>query len=340
MYKLLFVDDEERVLEAIRESVSWEAMNTRVVGWCDNAISALQILINEHVDILITDIKMPVMDGLELVKRAKEMYPPIECVILSGYEEFELAKSAIENGVRGYLLKPCRKEELEEKVLQCIKFIEKNSCATTYWFGERQKKVEQAYEDLINLKIENSDKDYELVRKTAQNNRNYGVLREAAIMLITQSNVDLQNTRVLLKELSHFLDSETLIEHIVTILRLVSNDAAIVDPIVGRMVSYTNEHYNLPGLTVQYIAEREVHLTPKYIGKRFLKEMNMKYSDYLLKVRMEKAIEFMQNEELTAEVIADRIGLGNNVLYFYRLFRQYTGKTFKAYKDFMRGGQL
>ena len=75
---------------------------------------------------------------------------------------------------------------------------------------------------------------------------------------------------------------------------------------------------------------------PKYIGKRFLKEMNMKYSDYLLKVRIEKAIEFLQREDLAAAEIAERIGLGDSVLYFYRLFRQYTGKTFKAYKDSVR----
>lgn len=337
MYNLLFVDDEERVLEAIRESVSWESLDINVVGWCDNAISALQILINEHIDIMITDIKMPVMDGLELVKRAKKMYPAIECIILSGYEEFELARSAIENGVRGYLLKPCRKEELEEKVTQCIESIEKASCSTAYWLGERQKQVEQTYENLMSLRMEDNDNDYELVRKTALNIRNYSVLREAAIMLITKSDIDPQSARSFIKELSQRLDSEALIEYIVAILRLVSNDSAIVDPVVAKMINYTDKYFNVPGLTVQYIAENEIHLTPKYIGKRFLKEMNMKYSDYLLKIRMEKAIEFLKNDNLTAEEIAENVGLGNNVLYFYRLFHLYTGKTFKTYKESVKG---
>ena len=70
MYSLLFVDDEERALEAIQASIPWKDLNTEVVGWCTDSMSALQVLMNEHVDILITDIKMPVMNGLELVRQA------------------------------------------------------------------------------------------------------------------------------------------------------------------------------------------------------------------------------------------------------------------------------
>ena len=71
MYNLILVDDEVRALSAIRNSVSWEEMNVQVIGCFDNALSALELMINEHVDILVTDIKMPVMDGLELIGRAK-----------------------------------------------------------------------------------------------------------------------------------------------------------------------------------------------------------------------------------------------------------------------------
>lgn len=336
MYKLLFVDDEKRVLEAIRDSIEWEKLNTKVVGWCDNAISALQILINEPVDILITDIKMPVMDGIELVKRATEMYPFIESLILSGYEEFELARSAIEIGVHSYLVKPFKKEELEEKVQQCIEKIEKASCSTPYWMGERQRQIEQIYEALLDVQIENDERDCEKIRKIAKESRDYSLLREAAIMLVTQRDVELQKIKALMLELSHAQDSEALIAQIAELLRLLAQDSQSRDPIVDRMICYTNENYQMPGLTVQYIAEQEIHLTPKYIGKRFLKEMNMKYSEYLLKVRMEKAMELLHSRDVSAEEIAESIGFGNNTQYFYRLFRQYTRKTFKSYKDSMK----
>jgi len=69
--------------------------------------------------------------------------------------------------------------------------------------------------------------------------------------------------------------------------------------------------------------------------------MNMKFSDFLLQVRMEKAIEFLRETgDSNADDIANRIGLGNNVQYFYRLFRQYTGMTLKEYRDKMIRGEL
>ena len=123
MYSLILVDDEMRVLEALRKIVPWEQLNIRVIGLYDNAISALQTIIDERPDILVTDLMMPVMNGLELIARAKEMYPPIECLVLSGHEEFELARSAMACGVRGYLVKPCRKEELIESLRSCVRNI-------------------------------------------------------------------------------------------------------------------------------------------------------------------------------------------------------------------------
>lgn len=333
MYSVLFVDDEERALEAIRDSIPWETWNTQVVGWCTDPISALQVLVNEHVDILITDIKKPVMNGLELVKQAKSMYPAIECIILSGYGEFEFAQSAIESGVRGYLLKPCKKIELEEKVKQCINAIERASCSTTYWQAQRQQQVELTCENLLSLTIDHTDRDYQAVRSMMDRTNNYRILREAALLLLAQNDIDLKQSRILSKALSHYLDTDTLLEHIVTILRMISDNTGIEDPIVARMVAFIHENYQLPGLTVQYIAENEIHLTSKYLGKRFTKEMNMKYSDYLLKVRMEKAMELIRNTNLSSEEIAEKVGLGNNVLYFYRLFHQYTGMTYKTFRD-------
>ena len=159
MYNLILVDDEVRALSAIRNSVSWEEMNVQVIGCFDNALSALELMINEHVDILVTDIKMPVMDGLELIGRAKEMYPDIKCLVISGYEEFELARSAIAHGVRGYLLKPCEQETLEASIRQCIESIEKEKAAKSCKIEQRQEQVERIYEVLMSLKLADDIKD-------------------------------------------------------------------------------------------------------------------------------------------------------------------------------------
>ena len=94
MLRIMFVDDEKLALENIRLLLPWADMGMQVTT-CDNALEALNRMIEIQPDILIADIRMPVMDGLELIARAREMYPGIKCLVLSGYGEFELAKMAI-----------------------------------------------------------------------------------------------------------------------------------------------------------------------------------------------------------------------------------------------------
>jgi len=340
MYNLIFVDDESRVLNAVRDMLPWDEMNVRVIGWCDNAISALELMINEHTDILVTDIKMPIMDGLELISRAKEMYPSIECLVLSGYEEFELARAAIERGVRGYLLKPCNKEALETSIKSCVSMIEREQVATSYRFEQRQKQIERLYDELLNLKLNHTDADADQVQQIAVRYQDYTLLREASIMAAIQHEQSVQNLHPIVKKLAQISHSDELIQCTVQILREISKHTDIADPVVAKMVQYVYDHYDITSLTIQDVADHEIHLTARYIGRRFLKEMNMKFSDFLLQVRMEKAIEFLHDSDYSnADEIANKIGLGNNVQYFYRLFRQYTGMALKEYREKMIKGE-
>ena len=82
--KLLLVDDESFLCEQISANVPWENYGIELIGYCDNAVDALEQMIDEMPDILITDIKMPVMNGLELIARAKQMNPFLQCIILVG----------------------------------------------------------------------------------------------------------------------------------------------------------------------------------------------------------------------------------------------------------------
>ncbi|WP_256762035.1 response regulator [Cohnella sp. WQ 127256] len=116
--KLLIADDEALIREGIRNHIDWCKYGIDVVGVVENGLAALRILENEPVDILVTDIRMPRMDGIELSRAARLRYPNIRIIILSGYEEFEFAQQALELSVMKYLLKPFTRPELEEAVVQ------------------------------------------------------------------------------------------------------------------------------------------------------------------------------------------------------------------------------
>ena len=116
MYRILLVDDEILVRDAIRENIDWEAMDCQLVGDCENGRQAMEFITEHPVDIVLTDICMPYMDGMELSKFLHEEYPDIFIVIFSGFGEFEYAQKAIQYGVSEYLLKPVTAMELREVI--------------------------------------------------------------------------------------------------------------------------------------------------------------------------------------------------------------------------------
>lgn len=112
MYKVLLVEDEIEIRQGMRELIRQAAPQFGVTGEAASGIEALAYLKCEMPDLLITDIRMREMDGLTMVSKAKEMYPELLIIIISGYGEFEYARKAIEYGVFHYLLKPIERHEL------------------------------------------------------------------------------------------------------------------------------------------------------------------------------------------------------------------------------------
>lgn len=116
MYRILLVDDEILVRDAIKENIDWGSMDCQLVGDCENGRQAMEFVMEHPVDIVLTDICMPYMDGMELSRFLHESYPDIFIVIFSGFGEFEYAQKAIQYGVSEYLLKPVTAMELREVI--------------------------------------------------------------------------------------------------------------------------------------------------------------------------------------------------------------------------------
>lgn len=106
MYRVLIVDDELRALRYVQHLIDKFVNGYTVAGCCTNGEQALEFLARTQVELLITDISMRGMNGIELAKQARNLYPEIHILIISGYGEFEYAQGAIQAGVDGYILKP------------------------------------------------------------------------------------------------------------------------------------------------------------------------------------------------------------------------------------------
>ena len=91
-YSVLLVDDEEDVIQIIMKKMDWESMGFRIAGYAHNGVEALEMAEELQPDVVMTDIKMPYMDGLTLSRKLKELYRTVKIIIFSGFDEFEYAK--------------------------------------------------------------------------------------------------------------------------------------------------------------------------------------------------------------------------------------------------------
>ena len=106
MYKLLLVDDEEDVREGVVREINWEAIGFEVIEKAENGREALEMVERLQPDVVVTDIQMPFMNGLQLAEAVRERFPTIKLIILTGHDEFEYAQRAISLHIDEYVLKP------------------------------------------------------------------------------------------------------------------------------------------------------------------------------------------------------------------------------------------
>lgn len=126
MNRIVIVDDEQFVRKGIIALVDWEKINYQVAGEANNGEDALELILEEKPDVVLTDIRMPVFDGLKLIEKVKELAIKVpKFIIISGYNDFEYAQRAVRLGVTDFILKPIDKDELEKTFIDLTPIIER-----------------------------------------------------------------------------------------------------------------------------------------------------------------------------------------------------------------------
>lgn len=128
-YRVLLVDDEEDVIHVMQKKVNWENLGFSVIGYAKNGVQALEIAEEEMPDVVITDIKMPYMDGLELSRRLRKEFPDLRILLFTGFDEFEYAKEAVHLEVSEYILKPISSIELTKTLTELKKNMDEERSA-------------------------------------------------------------------------------------------------------------------------------------------------------------------------------------------------------------------
>jgi two-component system response regulator YesN len=132
MLKVVLIDDEPTIREGLKSIIDWEAYGFAVCGEASNGNEGLEKICTLGADLAIVDVKMPVMDGLQMVSELNTRRIECEYIILSAYSDFKYAQSAIELGIGSYVLKPIEESELIEKLLKVRESIQNRKKAKDY----------------------------------------------------------------------------------------------------------------------------------------------------------------------------------------------------------------
>lgn len=126
MYTVLLADDEKVVTDSLQSSIPWAELGVETILTANDGLQALQMLSAIHIDLLVTDIRMPHMDGLTLLEHVRKHYPHMHCILITAYGEFEYAMKALKLGVDNYIMKPIPIRELTETVENALDNIYAN----------------------------------------------------------------------------------------------------------------------------------------------------------------------------------------------------------------------
>ncbi len=203
MYKLLVVDDEEEVRHGLIQKMEWCKFDFEIIGEAQNGREAIDIIEEIVPDIIITDISMPIMNGLELSEYIKFNYPTVKTIILTGYDDFNYAQQAIRYGVEDYILKPVLPKDIEALLinlrdkLQLEKEHKENIIKLKEHFNESLPIIRDKY---ISLIVEGNINENELSCKVSYFNLNLN----GSCYVIAAAGIDNSNSKEKI-----FADSDT-----------------------------------------------------------------------------------------------------------------------------------
>ena len=368
MIKVFLVEDEAIIRRGIKKNVEWEKNGFEFVGEAGDGEYAYPQILKTEPDILITDIKMPFMDGLELSHLVKKILPNTKIIILSGYNEFEYAKEAITIGISEYLLNPVTAASLTavlRKVKEEIREEKEKSRLLERYFVSYEKynafldktdytgvdrKLIQDFLKLGSAGEEGMFIDEYLAAVGENNYRSFLLRQYMTIDIFFCVQEFLKGLSVCADEIPPELGDIKYIPKIVvseeqTVSYLkelfafaISERDRVSGNRYGSLIDtakqYLAEHFESNDVSLNTVAA-QVGVSSSYFSSIFKQETGQSFVEYLTKLRIDKACELLRCTTLRTAEIGERVGY-NDPHYFSATFKKVTGVSPKDYKN---GGQ-
>ncbi len=339
MYSLLIVEDEHLEIEAIRLIVEQYSQNLEVIGTAQSGKQALNDIRRLKPDIVLMDINIPEMSGIEVLKIIKKEDPSVKVIIITAFNEFDFAHQAIKARVDDFLLKPIRPKQLVESINMVIKslntttknqFDEKMSDIIFAVVQRRYRDTRLRLDDYLNALYEHYQNDLTSISNEVQ-------------MLLDELNIVSKDTCNY--ELKYHRDKKNqhLVMHFQTPYELKVEIMKILDPMFDHMIAARDDCKNNiedilnfidrnchKDISLQQVGEY-ANMSSYYLSKIFKKETNVNFVTYLTERKMELAKEMLAHTDVPVINIAMDLSY-HEPNYFSKVFKKHSGMTPTEYR--------
>ena len=334
MLSIFLVDDEPIILRGLKKLIPWEENGFQISGEASSGEEALRKITAQNTDIVITDLKMPKMDGVALCERLKQSIPGIRCIVLTAYDDFHYLQQSIRNGVADYLLKPVKANILLESLKKMQWEIEQNRYPYPYDLEIRILKATLQQTEPLDEALAI------LLHYTKTNKIPLPVFQRMCQSILRQINELLDESGKSLSDLipeqiikSSFINSsgDECLHSLKSILKLVqehrskNQDCNIMEQIKRYIEKNLGQDISLN------IVAKRFFLNASYLSQLFKKNTGTNYSVYVNQLRMEKAKHLLEDDNLLISDISDLVGYGD-WRYFSQNFKKHTGMTPSEYR--------
>ena len=346
MIKVLLVDDDYPALEGLRQILRWETFNGELAGCATDGVQALSMIDKAPPDVVIADIKMPRMDGIELAGWLHEHYRNIRIILLSGHSEFEYAQKALQYRVTDYILKPITRHKIAELEKRLREISDELHAKREI---RRLSGDDDLREHLLSLlrqgdadAIDSLMRSGVLVESLLHDSN--GTLGAMLLDYLSAYRNEISRDKSRLSDLKRremevYWSLHTpweRIDHILACYQDVltyskSKKEEYVQPIVAHCIQMIQEHYTDASFNISQLAD-QANLSLSYLSTVFKQAMGQTISSYLSSQRLLKSQELLRDISIPVKDVCARSGY-EDPHYFARSFKKQTGMTPSEYRN-------
>lgn len=361
MIRMLIVDDESATRRIIKAFLDLDEIGLELLGEAEDGAEALEFFeMEDKPQLVITDMNMPVLDGISFTKYMADRYPEVKIIVISGYFDYEYTRAAVKNGAIDYILKPIDENELLEAVQKCVRAINKDN-AEHYVPDEIDQLHDidiEVYQEIINQSryvdsaLENLQKDFifELLEglqtKISEKTDGKGAAKLACKVWYEKLLYYCINQKAVVPDLEYpnpdmdSMSGSDVTVHYFKFLKEIyaayfdmQIDLRQGEGTIQAIKKYVDNHYR-ENLRVDEIAAR-FFISKEYLSTAFRNQYGTTISNYIIERKMTNAMKQLEYGARSVKDIAFNVGY-EDVGYFSRVFKKFTGVSPARFRECLK----